>query len=215
MSARKRAFPGCLLLLCVTACRGASDGDAAADSRPDGAAASERVEATATEPDRAGAADRLLTGLPEACSLLSEAEASESLGGPVAATQREHSGKERTECRYTAPGGRQITLSAMFVLDDYYDPTTFRAFVEAMGMPVTGTADVPGGTQAYYGGEGETVAVVTATDIRGTALLSDRPVSHVIVGIGMTSPADPSERLDTVEAIAGTVVERLARQAGP
>jgi hypothetical protein len=150
--------------------------------------------------------------LPEACSLYSEEEATDRLGSPATASQAYHGAKERSECHYTASEGGRISIQAMFVMDEYYDPSTFREFVEAMGMPVTGPADVVGGAQAYYGEQGEMVAVMVASSIRGTAMLSDRPVSRLVLGVAISSRRDRGERLEVAEEIAATVLERLGRE---
>ena len=153
----------------------------------------------------------VIAALPEACSLYSEEEATDRLGSPATADQAYHGAKERSECHYTASEGGWISVQAMFVMDEYYDPSTFREFVEAMGVPVTGSADVIGGAQAYYGELGETVALVVAGSIRGTAMLSDRPVSRLVLGVAVSSRRDTEERLEVAEEIAATVLERLAR----
>jgi len=156
----------------------------------------------------------LLTTLPEACTLLTGADVSELLGADATAQQVSHSGKASSECSYYTDGSVGMALNIMFVLDDFvdaHDPASLQALIEGLGGTVTGPVDVPGDLHSLRGEMEGVSNVWVANGMRGTSMMTDRPISHLIVHVGIDSGAPADDRLAVLVDAAAIVLERVRR----
>ncbi len=205
------AFTGILL----SACGGGDDRQDVPDQEP----AAEVAEASDQDAlpglamlEEDGPADpNLLRVLPEACTLLTAEEVSALLGTEMIAVQESHSGKESSQCSYRAIG-MGMALNIMFVLDQFLDgrdPASLQAFIEGVGGTVAGPVDIPGALHGLRGEVGRSTNVWATNGMRGTSMMTDRPVSHFLVHVGLDSEAGSEERLTAVVEAAAIVLNRV------
>lgn len=198
-----------VVLLGLAACNGAGD---AADSSARGPGSDPPTESAARAVQETQTA-RVLSELPEACTLLGADDVEAALDEAVSGEQVAHAPKQMSACRFTASDGDRLTVQVLFITLDAYDPSgdspdKLRAQVaQSSGEP---DGELNGdGYHGFYVESSEATGAHVVTEFQGTAMLSDRPVSQLHMTVELSSGEEPADRLDAVRSTVESVIDRL------